>query len=515
MKFSGSAANASGLLLTGEETAEHVLSLYHRYGEDAFRRLDGGFALALADRETGRLYLARDRFGAVPLYYYPAEEFSFSTDLDELKKLPGFDRKALNPDAVADFLALQYISGRKTIYRHTFKLLPGQTLCYDLSAGTYTLHDWNDLNVPAEQQTALSYADACAALRDRLTDAVRKRLASGTGTFLSGGLDSAILTAIAAQETGNSLPVYSMGNPDPAYDESALASETAAYLGLTGQHTIIPFTIPAVAELPIPAEPFADASLIPFSRLCNQAALCTSVLSGDGADELFLGYDRYRAMKMLSHLPPGLCRLAASLLPEGGERTLTGRLKRLFSTGVHSSDPARYFAMISHDAEKRMTGLLRFEYKQMNPEISGNLFDLKYYLPDDGMTKTRLGTVNTRLRLLTPFTDRAVADLALRLPEQFKLKGKCRKRILGDAFAGLLPPGIAQRKKRGFGVPVAEWMRGCWKNSLYEHLLSSAAADWFVPATTERLLQEHCSRKADHAYLLYSMLIFMLWLERN
>ncbi len=517
--FSGIAEHCTeDLLLIGSETKEHVLDLFRRYGMDGFEQLEGSFSLALFDRKNQKLYLARDRFGQVPLYFCPHPgKFAFATDLKELHKLISPRKTEICSYALAQFLALQYIPGNFTIYQDMgSKFPPGMTMCYDLKTKKDTFHCWHTkLTVLSSNESYTgTYADACAKLRELVVSSVRKNLSASAGVFLSGGLDSSILTAIAAKESGGDIPVYSMGNPDPVYDESGLAAETAAWLGLKN-HTIVPFRVPSVSELPVPDELFADSSLLPFSQLCNGVEGCTSMLSGDGADELFLGYDRYRAMKLFRHLPPGFCRLLAPLIPGGGERSFTGRLKRLLETGSLRTDTEKYFAIVSHDAVKRMRGLLKFSVDDFIPETSGNEFDLGNYLPENCAAKIRLGAQESGLDIRTPFMNLEIADFALSLPENFKLQGKCRKRILGDAFADLIPPEIVRRKKRGFGVPVAEWMRGCWKNSLYEHLLSGTTADWFVPAATERLLQEHCSRKADHAYLLYSMLIFTLWLERH
>ncbi len=508
------------------ETVETVASLYRKYGTcaDVVRHLNGGFALALHDAERGKLFLARDLSGAVPLYYHTMNRtFAFASDLKDLKEagLETFDRMAIRRDALSDFLALQYIPGKKTIYEHTFRVLPGEILCFDLATGTFTRdQSLRERFSEPVKPDALPYRDACAVLREKVTAAVRERLTAGTGTFLSGGLDSAILTAVAAQETGKAVPVCSLSNPDPAYDESPLAAETAEWLGLTGQHTIIPFTVPEISALPVPEDLFADSSLIPFSQLCAGTEPCTALLSGDGADELFLGYDRYRAMHLFRYVPPAAARLLAPLIPGGGERTFAGRLKRFLETAALKNDTERYFSIISHQAELRMKDLLvpdlfAVTTHRLVPEISGNLYDLMYYLPDDCMMKGWLGAQSAAVRIRTPFTDRGLTEFALSLPDRYKLKGCRRKRILADAFADLLPPGLSARKKRGFGVPVADWMRKEWRDGLYEHLLTPDMAEWFEYDIAERLLMEHCTGKADHAYLLYSMLIFSLWLEKN
>ncbi len=518
MSFAGTAEDCNAdLLLSGSETKENVLDLFRRYGMNGFERLAGSFALALFDRENRKLYLARDSFGTVPLYYYPQpEKFAFATDLNELRKLISPAKTEICSYALAQFLALQYIPGNFTIYQDIAKIPPGMTLCYDLNTKKDTLH-CRDTGLTELSSFACytgTYADACAELREKVVSSVRKNLTPETGVFLSGGLDSSILTAIAAKETGGDIPVYSMGNPDPVYDESRLAAETAAWLGLK-KHTVVPFRIPSVSELPVPAELFADSSLIPFSQLCGGVEGCTSMLSGDGADELFLGYDRYRAMKLFRYLPPGLCRLLAPLVPGGGERSAAGRLKRLLETGSQKTAEEKYFSIVSHNAVRRMTGLLNFSVDDFTPETSGNEFDLGNYLPENCAAKIRLGSMDSGLNIRTPFMNPEIAEFALSLPENFKLKGKYRKRILADAFADMLPPGLTARKKRGFGVPAAEWMRSCWKHELYDHLPVPELSCFFNRTATERLIKEHVSGKSDHSYLLYSMLIFSLWLERN
>ena len=392
--------------------------------------------------------------------------------------------------------------------------------------------DWGAQN-QIEPET-MSYEDACVCMHSLLSGAVKRRLIADVplGVFLSGGLDSAIVTALAARHSTAPLECFSIGFDDPCYDESADCKATAAHLAKIAPHglhhhikTVQPQDFDLLPKLAAEfGEPFADASMLPSYFLAAFAREHVTVaLSGDGADELFGGYERYRAMAMLQKLrtfPPGfLWSAAAACLPDSGERSKAGRLKRFLRLGAVSGTAARYDALMSHfaaDSVGMIAPDLRpyLNAKRTLPEavdLMTSLMedDLHRYLPGDVLTKVDVCSMAASLEARNPFLDPKVSTFARVLPVSFKIHDGCRKRILGDAFAKELPPGLVTRRKRGFGVPIAAWFRTVWRDQLRTALLGELPTHWpmFDRTALERLLAEHQNGGKDHSYLLFSLLM--------
>lgn len=517
---------------------EVIPALYRAEGEAFVRRLNGFFAFALYDRENRKLLLARDRFGVKPLFYFQDKtRFAFASTLNALKTLPGFDRQAMSPESIAEFLCFQYIPGDRTAYENVFRLPPGALMTVDLndhSVGTKPFVPPMD-----REMTSLSYEDAKQHLRELVTDAVERRLNADVplGVFLSGGLDSAIVCGTAAKLMKEPLECFSIGFPDPAYDESGLARQSADFIRSFAKvpvrhhtKTADPCDFHLLEEMAREfGEPYADASLLPESILCRfTRETVTTVVSGDGADELFGGYDRYRAMDFYRRapLPRSLCRAFAALQPAGGERTIRGRLKR-FLTAASLPPGQRYRFIMTHGAapllERSATPFLRtgiggpHVWDQLAPGENRSPWetDIGTYLPGDVLCKVDVCSMAASLEVRSPFLDFRVADFAASMPFSWKISGGRRKRILADAFADLIPPDLGRRKKRGFGVPVASWFRGEWNQPLREHLFSGVLDSWIRPDVTEELLKSHETGEGDFSYWLFSLLMLELFLEGN
>ena len=517
--------NSDGCVFETEDDAEMLLALYRKYGRNMLEKLNGSFTLAVFDTQMQELFLARDRFGIEPLFYHVSREyFAFSNTLSELKKQPFFDRSALRLEVIPEFLALQYIPREKTIYDHTFKLLPGHSLTFCVRENEFELHRYYSLSFAPQK---IAYADACVRLQQLLADAVMLRAEHAQDLFLSGGLDSALVGSLLGDRIGR---ITSVSFRDPVYDESALARETADFLshraGREMEHHFLPMndaaeTVDTLKHLlTIAGEPFADSSLIPFSRLCAFAqhdALC-----GDGADEFFLGYERLRAMKLARKIAflPFKDLIRNMFCGNGnGERSHKGRLARLLKIAT-LPEHERYFAIISHNAPEMFKTLFDGEMKTIADRMSITAgdpvrFDISTYLPGDTLTKAYLGAAVGGIRTMSPFLDHRVAEFAVSLPQQYRQNGAQRKKILGDAFCDRLPPGLPQRKKRGFGVPLADWLRGPWHDPVQEYAVRGLPPDLFRRDVIADFVREHNSGAADHSYLIYSLLNLALFLEIN
>ncbi len=546
----------AGEVFHTKSDTEVLLKLLIREGADCLTRLNGFFAFAFYDSEKKTLLLARDYHGVKPLYYFhlPTGEFGFASRLATLALCPGCPETVSLP-ALADYLAFQYIPAPATIHEDVKKLCPGTAVEFQLESGTMREIDWGakikfkpDLVVSANHFT---YLGACGTVWYLLSEAVKRRMVADVplGVFLSGGLDSAIVATLAAKHSTAPLECFSIGFDDPRYDESADCKATAAYLAAIAPHglhhhikTVQPEDFDLLPKLAAEfGEPYADASMLPSYFLAAFAREHVTVaLSGDGADELFGGYERYRAMAMLQKLrtftPDFLWSAAAACLPDSGERSKAGRLKRFLRLGAVSGAAARYDALMSHFAAESV-GLIAPDLRPyLNagrdlPEavdLMTSLMedDLRRYLPGDVLTKVDVCSMAASLEVRNPFLDPKVSTFARALPVSFKIHDGRRKRILGDAFAdypspdwadqerqeqgmGLLPPKLALRRKRGFGVPVAAWFRTVWRDRLRGALLDELPMRWalFDRAALERLLAEHQNGGKDRSYLLFSLLM--------
>ncbi len=512
---------------------EVLLKLLIREGADCIPRLNGFFAFAFYDASAKTLLLARDYHGVKPLFYFhlPTGEFGFASRFSTLTLCPGCPEE-ISLEALTDYLAFQYIPAPATIRRGVKKLMPGTAVEFELETGSVREIDWG-AQVQIKQET-ISYEDACEHVRDLLSAAVERRLIADVplGVFLSGGLDSAVVTSLAAKHSSGPLECFSIGFDDPRYDESADCKTAAAHLAKCAPHglhhhikTVQPQDFDLLPKLADEfGEPYADASMLPSYFLAQFAREHVTVaLSGDGADELFGGYERYRAMDLLGKLrsftPGMLWSTAAACLPDSGERSKAGRLKRFLRLGAVSGDAARYDALMSHFASESIAEIAPGLLPHLNatrtlPDaacLMASLMedDLHRYLPGDVLTKVDVCSMAASLEVRNPFLDPQVSAFARSLPVEFKIQGGRRKRILGDAFASELPPGWAERRKRGFGVPVAAWFRTVWRDRLREALLDGLPKHWdmFDRAAVKRLIDAHQAGGKDRSYLLFSLLM--------
>ena len=523
----------AGEVFRTKSDTEVLLNLLIREGADCLPHLNGFFAFAFYDSGKKTLLIARDYHGVKPLYYFhlPTGEFGFASRFSTLTLCPGCPEK-ISLSALAEYLAFQYIPTPATIREDVKKLLPGTAVEFELETGLMREIDWG-AQIRIEPET-MSYEDACERVRTLLSGAVKRRLIADVplGVFLSGGLDSAVVTALAARHSTAPLECFSIGFDDLRYDESADCKATAAHLAKIAPHglhhhikTVQPQDFDLLPKLAAQfGEPYADASMLPSYFLAAFAREHVTVaLSGDGADELFGGYELYRAMAVLQKLrsftPGFLWRAAAACLPDSGERSKAGRLKRFLRLGAVSGTGARYDALMSHFAADSVGMIAPDLRSYLNTErILPNLAnlmaslmedDLHRYLPGDVLTKVDVCSMAASLEVRNPFLDPDVSGFARSLPVEFKIQGDRRKRILGDAFAKELPPGLATRSKRGFGVPVAAWFRTVWRDRLRAALLDELPERWpmFDRAAVETLISEHQNGGKDRSYLLFSLLM--------
>lgn len=559
--LSGRLENVAELRLTAERHGRSLVSgspeellihLYEIYGSDMFGRLKGAFAVAVYDSARRRLLLGRDLVGAEPLYYFIHRDvLVFSGGFGILAKHPLIPRE-IDESAVSTFLSLQYIPEPDTVFRGVRKLPPGHLLEFHLETGTPSIRAFAKWNFSVKSSD-LSFADAKLALRKTVEAEVSEALADGdAGVFLSGGVDSTILAALAARcGSGKKVEVFTVGFADAAYDERALAESSVEFINRqTGDklHHNVCELPPLPLELAqmlaeFHGEPYADASVLPTHLLCKFAAgQVGAALGGDGGDEFFSGYERYRAMKLASQfeiLPEALRRSffngLAKCMPDSGERTFGGRCRRMFKL---LGDPSRaaYFHLLDRCPEalkKRLFGerlrdalwhdsseaFARWEWElsAAHPVESFAELDIHTYLPGDGCAKLNIAAGVAGIEVVTPYLSSGVTSLSAKLPPEFKMRGRNRKRILKAAFADILPPDLARRRKRGFGVPVASWLRGHWKSGAEEVLFGSSlcTGGFIVPDELRNVWEAHQSGRADFSYLIWSLINLAWFIDRK
>jgi asparagine synthase (glutamine-hydrolysing) len=510
---------------------EVLLHLYEEHGDGFAERLRGMFAVAIWDGRRRRLVLARDRFGIKPLYYRSVErELAFAS---ELRALP---RGEIDLDALEAFLAFNSVPAPLTIFREIRKLSPGHLLVWE--DGRVELKRFAR-PAPIEELREDEEAELVEELRSRLRDSVRAHLVSDVpvGVLLSGGVDSAFLTALAAEESSEPVRTFSIGFEERSFDELADARLVAQRYGT--QHRELVLRPDAASLLPALAdafdEPFADSSALPTYLVSQLAASDVKVaLSGEGGDELFGGYYTYAA-DLIAARVGGLARFAGPLverLPTSTSRASFDYKAKRFVRAAHLPPLERHHGwkeIFSPELRAEVTGrvsrfdpvdILRARYRETaGADELARLqdVDLGIYLVDDLLVKTDRASMAHSLEARVPYLDTVVTNLALALPTRHKIRGLSKKVLLRKAAAPLLPREIVHGKKRGFSIPAAAWLRGELEPFARE-TLSHATLNrqgYFRPEVVERLLDDHVAGREDRSRQLWGLLAFTLWHERH
>ena len=525
--------------------AEVILAAWREWGEATWARLDGMFGVAIWDARTRRLTLARDAIGIKPLYYtWQDGRLAFGSELKTILAVPGLQFDP-DPRAVHDYFSFGHVRGPRSIYAQVAMLPPGHLLELDPDGDPRTRAFWTARYTPAAARSA---AEWTAQFRDTWLDTVRSQmLAADTdvGAFLSGGVDSSAVVAAMARVSDRPIKTFTIGFAERAYDESPYAEAVARHLGCDHRtHYVDPkraWTIlPQIQQAY--DEPFADPSAIPTWYVSEAAAQEVKVvLSGDGGDELFFGYKRHLTEQKLGRLP-GVVRRAlrgfAGLppLPWGpGNRRLQRWQKTARSAGLPDGG-TRFCAktqITSPELRRRLFAGTRLdgcdgdgallalaaEYAPDMRAISASnleqfaMLDLQLNLPSAMLTKVDRASMAHSLEVRVPMLSREMVALALSMPENVKLRGGVGKYPVRAAIAPWLPPGILDRRKQGFQLPLAEWFRddfGTYARELWAG--SGVATSGFLNArAVEALFDEHRSGRRDHSRPLYALALFCLW----
>ena len=520
---------------------ETIVHLYEDMGLECFRHLNGMFAVAIWDSNRRRLVLGRDRLGQKPLVYrLESDRLLFASELKSLLEVPGMPRE-IDVAAIDQYLTYQYVPYPLTVLRGIRKLPPGHLAVYQ--DGEFSLERY--WHVPLDPPTAIQDAEADEQLRGLLESSVSMRMRSDVplGAFLSGGVDSSLIVALMQRQSELPIKTFSIGFPVAEYDETSYASRVARHLGT--EHQEFQVTPDAIEILPKLVwhfdEPFADSSALPVwyvSQMTREHV--TVALTGDGGDELFAGYPRYRAVWLGSMLDKtGVLKdlLAARVwqrLPGARQKSLPRRFKR-FSQFLGKSAARRYLEWIAIFHEERRGELYSDGMHEQlpnqdpflfldrawrplagrDPVTAASMADLTTYLCCDILNKVDIASMAHSLECRQPFLDHRLVEFAASLPVQHKFRLGRGKQILKRAFGRLLPAEIFRRPKMGFGVPLDHWFREELREMTRDVLLGETARQrgYFRSETVERLIEQHERSEFDHAYRLWALLILELWMR--
>ena len=538
-----------GQFQTSSDT-EVILEGYRIWGPDCLARFDGMFAFALWDNQQRRLFCARDRFGKKPFFYTVQHgRLYFASELTGIEQLRHLSL-TMNPQAVMRYLAYEYVPTPHSVYTEVQSLPPSHMLL--LQDGNLSISRYWDMPMPDESDRR-SDNELCEELRFLLSRAVRRRMVSDVplGVFLSGGIDSSIVAGLMARQSSTAIKTFSIGFSEASYDESRYARIVAKAFATDHHERVLSAeecadTLPGIiSRMDVP---MADASVAPTWLLSGVTReKVTVALGGDGADELWAGYEHYIGFKVAqwynaapSALRKGIIEPLAQLLPSSAGYINPRLAVATFLRAAHAPAWQRVQTMLTAFTPDMQESILDSAFKAQQPGFlapevlfapTREHYDhwqpqnaatplarafhvyARQFMLDDILVKVDRCSMLHSLEVRAPFLDKDAAEFAARLPVSRKLHGFKRKWLLKKAFAELLPDEILYRNKRGFQIPVAEWLRGRMR-PLMEDLLSEStlkAQGIFNHQAVRALMDEHISGRADLRKPLWTLLVFQLW----
>jgi asparagine synthase (glutamine-hydrolysing) len=523
-----------------QSDTEVLVHLYEEVGERMPEFLNGMFAFAIWDSPRKRLFLARDRMGKKPLYYSPeiaGFRFSFASELKALAVMPGFDGRE-DARSIAEFFELSYVPDPRTIYRGVYKLEPAHSLAVDRS-GIRKRRYWE----PPFRHRSRRLEETIEELRTLAEDAVGRRMISHVplGAFLSGGVDSSAVVAFMSRRATSPVRTFSIGFTNKRFDELEYARAIADLYRTEHNEKIVSPRIHDVLQVLQQHldEPFGDSSIIPTLYLAEMTRRHVTVaLSGDGADEVFGGYRRYRfgvlEERIRRRLPGSFRRSvvawAGRRYPKLDFMPQVFRAKSLLTNLALDIGDAYYSSMTAfrdgsldrllspevrrESAGYRVRDWFREQFvavRDLSPLEQMQAIDFQTYLPGDILVKVDRATMIHSLEARSPWLDYRIVELACQLPPGWKLQGRIGKSIFKNMLSPLLPAGHITRRKMGFAVPLAEWFRTSLKGVFESTVLGNDMAPFIDLGEVRRLWAEHQSLLCNHERRLWNLLIFGIW----
>lgn len=519
---------------------ESIVHAYEEYGTDFPNHLNGMFAIALHDSETNTLHLVRDHLGIKPLYYMLTEDFLVWGSEVKVLLASGLFRPELNPDAVNQFLTWEYVPGAGTLMQGVHKLRPGEMLSLDLASGRSKLVEYWD--IPEYSGPSRHDNEWAEEVEHKIVESVRAQMVSDVplGAFLSGGVDSSIVaSAMGRAQT------FSIGFDDPSYNELKYSKEVADHLGVDHVTEVIqPHVVDLFDSLMFHLDdPIGDFSIFPtflVSRLARKHV--TVALSGDGADEIFGGYETYVANALARRygaIPAAIRKgliepVINRIRPRAAKKGLVNKAKR-FVEGASLSpelehcrwrkflDAGTRDALFTADALQDLQTssdahiVELFDRAGERTDLDRSLYvDVKSYLSDNILTKVDRMSMAVSLEARVPYLDKDLVELAFRVPDKLKVSKGKTKIMLKEIAARHVPANCVYRQKEGFSIPIKNWL-GTQFRPLMEGLLDSSRirdAGLFEVETVETLKQQHLAGVANHSHVLWSLIVFEAWRDK-
>jgi len=524
-----------------EGDVEVLINLYKQFGKDCLHKINGFFAFVLYDKQTETFFSARDRLGIKPFYYYADENyFACSSELRVVKQIT--DCNTINKTALYAYLQLTYVPEKTSIIENIYKLEPGEFLF--IEKNKITKEKYYSIKLPL---VYLEEKDVNKTFLNLLESSVEERLTADVpvGCFLSGGIDSSVITAIASQKNKD-LQTFSIGFKNNKYFDESVYAEIVAKQYKTQHQTFFLSENDAENEvdnfLHAIDEPFADSSAFNVFVLSKKTKQHVKVvLSGDGADELFAGYNKHRAEWMVRNqtLKTALLKSASSvskLFSASRNGKIANKIRQLerFANGAKLSSQERYWRWASFYEETKAAELINLSLKEkqdfaqlkssytsiINDDYNSTLLaDVNLVLPSDMLTKVDRMSMANALEVRSPFLDYRVVEFAFSLHAKNKIDANIQKRIVKESCAHLLPNEILNRKKHGFETPVQQWLHGVLKNKVEEYCLDKNFIEQqniFNYATLKQVVKQALSANAgDATPVVWSILIFNYWYKQN
>lgn len=534
---------AEGVTFKSHTDTEVILALYAKDGVKCLQKLNGMFAFAIWDKTKQELFIARDRLGKKPLYYFSENgRFAFGSEIKAILALDNIPRD-VRLDAVHDFFAYQYVPDPKSIFKHIHKLPPAHYMV--LNENGFTITEYWDLSF--NTQSTSSEEDNKAQLKALLEHVTKQRMISDVplGAFLSGGVDSSGVVAMMAEASDTAVKTCTIGFENKAFNEADFAREIAEKYKTEHHEFTVHQNVADRLEHIVSFfdEPFADPSLVPtffVSELARKAV--TVALAGDGGDEMFAGYEKYSVddleNRLRSKFPkvvrksffPSLAKLAGMVPGSIGKKA-----KSLLISLSH--DPAMGFyitnsmmtdemwqKLVKTDVSEKLANYHPSQYtldmynKADGPDhLSKILYtDIKTYMTGDILVKVDRMSMANSLEVRAPILDYQVAEFAATLPSSQKYRNGEKKYLLKEVFKPFIPDSLLYRKKMGFSTPLDEWFRSELKAIAESKLIKSSKglADVFNTSAIQQVWHEHQTEKKDHGIILWSMLMYQMWYDR-
>lgn len=525
-------AKETGVTFQTHSDTEVLLEAFAKWGPEFATRLNGMFAIAIYDQEEDKLFLFRDRMGIKPLYYYlKKEEFIFASELKAISKV--INEPSINFQAVSDYFHYGYIPKEETIYHDVYKLPAG---CYaEFFSGNLTIKNYWKADELISDRTTTNFDQAKKTLNDLLTDSVQKRLISDVpiGTFLSGGTDSSIVTAIASKVNESPVNTFSIGFKEAKFNESEKAKKIAQYLK-TNHHEFIVSEQDIFSELNHILddfdEPFADSSCFPTYLVSKMARQHVTVcLSGDGGDELFMGYGAYTWAKRMSNPVIWNFRKPISkLLQATGDNRKKragdvfnapdkGKMEHIFSQEQYLFSAKELNKLLINIPSPNQLDNIRSK-RLLTAQEEQSFFDIKNYLKDDLLVKVDKMSMLSSLEVRVPLLDYRIVEFALNLDPSLKIsKDGIQKYLLKEVLYDYIPKELLNHPKWGFSIPLVEWLKKDLKYLCNEYLNNEIIQELkiFNPAYVQQLQQRFFNGE-DHLYnRLWQIIVFNRFIVKS